>query len=237
MLPERASPNAPIGAFLKKEGPHMAAKLPDGAIVSLATTYASAITITAVTNANPGVASATAHGLANGDLVYVVSGWSNLNNRVVRVASSAANTFALEGIDTSSTTLYPAGSGTGTVTKISAFTQVSQIMGFTTSGGDQQFANYSFLEQNFETQIPTIFSAQSISIDIADDPTLAGYIALKAASDARATRALKLAMPDGSFVLYQGYVSFNETPTLNKGQVMQVKCSFSLQSRPVRYAS
>jgi len=130
-----------------------------------------------------------------------------------------------------------AGSGTGTVTKISAFTQVSQIMGFTTSGGDQQFANYSFLEQNFETQIPTIFSAQSISIDIADDPTLAGYIALKAASDARATRALKLAMPDGSFVLYQGYVSFNETPTLNKGQVMQVKCSFSLQSRPVRYAS
>lgn len=215
----------------------MAAKLPDGAIVSLATTYASAITITAVTNANPGVASATAHGLANGDLVYVVSGWSNLNNRIVRVASSAANTFALEGIDTSSTTLYPAGSGTGTVTKISAFTQVTQIMGFTTSGGDQQFANYSFLEQNFETQIPTIFSAQSISIDIADDPTLAGYIALKAASDARATRALKLAMPDGSFVLYQGYVSFNETPTLNKGQVMQVKATFSLQSRPVRYAS
>ena len=215
----------------------MAARLPDGAIVSLATTYGSVLTVSGITNANPGVATSTAHGLANGDLVLITSGWSNLNNRIVRVATSATNTFALEGIDTTSTSLYPAGSGAGTATKITALTQVSQIMGFTTSGGDQQFANFSFLEQNFETQIPTIFSAQSIQMDIADDPTLAGYIALKAASDARAVRALKLAMPDGSFILYQGYVSFNETPTLTKGQVMTVKATFSLQSRPVRYAS
>ena len=215
----------------------MAAKLPDGAIVSLATTFGSAVTISAISNANPGVVTATAHGFSNGDLVLITSGWSNLNNRVVRVASSLTNTFALEGIDTSSTTLFPAGSGAGTATKITAFTQISQIMGFTTSGGDQQFANYSFLEQNFETQIPTIFSAQSISLDIADDATLAGYVALKAASDARASRALKLAMPDGSSILYQGYVSLNETPTLTKGQVMQVKATFSLQGRPTRYAS
>ena len=34
---------------------------------------------------------------------------------------------------------------------------------------------------------------------------------------------------------YNGYVSFNETPTLTKGQVMQVTATFSLQGRPVRY--
>lgn len=215
----------------------MAARLPDGAIVSLATTYGFPVTVSAISNANPGVATAAANGYDNGDLVTMVSGWSNLNNRVVRVAGVAAGAFNLDGIDTTSTSLYPAASGTGTSTKITAFQQITQIMGFTTSGGDQQFANYSFLEQNFETQIPTIFSAQSIQIDIADDPALAGYIALKAASDARAIRALKIAMPDGSFILYQGYVSFNETPTVTKGQVMQVKATFSLQSRPVRYAS
>jgi Phage tail tube protein, TTP len=220
-----------------KKGTSMAARLPDGAIVSLATTYGSAKSVTAITNANPGVASSTAHGIANGAFVSVTSGWSNLNNRVVRVAGSAANAFNLDGIDTTSTTLFPVGSGAGSVQEITAFTQISQIMGFTTSGGDQQFANFSFLEQNFETQIPTIFSAQSIAIDIADDPALAGYQALKAASDARAVRAVKLAMPDGSFILYQGYVSFNETPTLNKGQVMTVKATISLQGRPVRYAS
>jgi hypothetical protein len=215
----------------------LAARLPDGAIVSLATTYGTAKTVSAITNATPGVATSTAHGFTDGDIVVMESGWSNLNNRVVRVDNSAANVFDVEGIDTISTTLFPSGSGTGTATEVTAFTQITQIMGFATSGGDQQFVNYSFLEQSYETQIPTITSAQSITIDIADDPSLAGYIALKAASDSRAIRALKIAMPDGSTIYYNGYVSFNETPTVSKGAVMQVKATFSLLSRPVRYAA
>lgn len=215
----------------------MAARLPDGSIVSLATTYGSAVSVTAISNANPGVATSTAHGLLANDLVTVVSGWSNLNNRVVRVASPATNTFALDGIDTTSTTLFPAGSGAGSVTKITAFQQISQIMGFETSGGDQQFQTYSFMEQSFDSQIPTTTSAQSIKITIADDPSLPGYQALQAASDARAVRAVKLALPDGSFILYQGYVSFNSTPTLSKGQIMTVTATISLQGKPVRYAS
>lgn len=215
----------------------MAARLPDGAIVSLATTMGTAKTVSALTNAATGVATSTAHGFTDGDLVIMSSGWSNLDNRIVRVDNSATNVFDIEGVDTSSVTLFPAGSGTGSATEITAFTQITQIMGFATSGGDQQFATYSFLEQNFETQIPTISSAQTITIDIADDPALAGYIALKAASDARATRGLKIAMPDGSFILYYGYVSLNETPSVSKGAVMQVKATFSLLGRPVRYAS
>lgn len=213
----------------------MAAKLPDGAIVSLATTYGGALSVTAITNASPAVASSTAHGLANGDLISVTSGWSNLNNRVVRVSGVTANTFNLEGIDTTSTTLFPAGSGIGSVQKITAFAQISQILEFTTTGGDQQFTTFSFLEQDFETQIPTITSAQSITIGIADDPALAGYIALKAAAELKAIRALRLTLRDGSLILYQGYVALNETPTLTKGNVMQVSSTFSLQSRPVRY--
>ena len=214
----------------------MTARLPDGAIVSIATTMGTAKTVSAITNAATGVATSTSHGFTDGDLVIMSSGWSNLDNRIVRVDNSATNAFDIEGIDTSSTTLFPAGSGTGTATEITAFTQLTQIMGFSTSGGDQQFATYSFLEQSFETQIPTISSAQTITIDIADDPTLAGYIAIKAAAAARATRGLKIAMPDGSFILYYGYVSLNETPTVSKGQVMQVKATFSLLGRPVRYA-
>ena len=215
----------------------MAARLPDGATVSLATTYGTAKAVSGITNASPGVATSTAHGLANGAILAVTSGWQNLTDRIVRVSASATNTFGLEGIDTTLTSRYPIGSGVGSVQEITAFTQIQQIMGFTTSGGDQQFTNYSFLEQDFETQTPTITSAQSITLDIADDPSLAGYIALKAASEARAVRALRLSLPDGSFLLYQGLVSFNETPTVTKGQVMTVKATFSLKSRPVRYAA
>ena len=82
--------------------------------------------------------------------------------------------------------------------------------------------------------MPGTFSAQSLSIGIADDPTLPGYIALKAASDARAIRAMRLSLRDGTNVLYNGYVSLNETPSTTKGQVMQVKASLALCSKPVR---
>jgi len=215
----------------------MSSKLPDGAIVTLSTTLGSTKTVSALTNANPGVATSTAHGFANGDIVLMNSGWSNLNQKAVRVAGSVANAFNLDGIDTSLTSLYPAGSGTGSAQLVGGFTQISQIMGLTTQGGDQQYATFSFLEQNFETQLPTVFSAQSISLEIADDPSLPGYIALKAAADARAFRVLKLQLPDGSFIFYYGQISFNETPSLNKGQVMVVKATFALQARPVRYAS
>jgi hypothetical protein len=215
----------------------MSAKLPDGAIVTLSTTLGSAKTVSALTNANPGVATSTSHGFVNGDIVLMNSGWSNLNQKAVRVAGSVSNAFNLDGIDTSLTSLYPAGSGTGSASLVGGFTQISQIMGLTTQGGDQQYATFSFLEQNFETQLPTVFSAQSLSLEIADDPSLSGYIALKAAADARAFRVLKLQLPDGSFILYYGQISFNETPSLNKGQVMVVKATFALQARPVRYAS
>ncbi len=217
------------------KGTIIAARLPDGSTVSIATTYGAAKTITSISNANPAVATAAAHGFANGDLVVISSGWQRLNERVIRVASSAAGTFNLEGQDTTSTQYYPTGSSAGSATPISTWTQISQILEFTTSGGDQQFANFSFLEEDFERQLPTITSAQSITIGIADDPSLPGYIALKAASMTRANRAIRLTLPDGSTIFYNGIVSLNETPTLSKGQVMQVNATFSLQSRPTRY--
>jgi len=213
----------------------MAARLPDGATVSIATAYGSAKTISAITNANPGVASSTAHGFTDGDLLEVLSGWQRLNERIIRVDGATTDAFQLEGQDTTSTQRFPTGSSAGTAREITTWTQISQILGFETTGGDQQFANFSYMEEDFERQLPTITSAQSVNITIADDPTLAGYIALKAASDARALRALKLTLPDGSLILYNGVVALNETPTLTKGQVMAVRATFSLQSRPVRY--
>jgi len=215
----------------------MAVKLPDGATVSMQTAVGTSKTVTAVTNASTAVATSTAHGLSNGALVAVTSGWSRLNNRVLRVANVTANTFDLEGFDSSNLSLFPAGSGIGSVLPITTFTQITQILEFTTSGGEQQFTTFSFLEQDYETQEPTVTSAQSLSIGIGDDPALAGYIALKTAGEQRAVRALRMTLPDGSFILYYGTVSFNETPTVTKGEVMQVTATVSLKARPVRYAS
>ena len=213
----------------------MAYQLPDGSIVSLATVYGPAKAVTALTNAAPAVATSNAHGLANGALLEVTSGWQALNGRIMRATAAAANAFALENSDTSKQANFSPGGGIGSVREITQFMEIPQITDFTTNGGDQQFWTGSFLADNFERQLPTITSAQSIQMSMADDPAQPGLVALQIASDDRAIRALKLALPNGSVLLYNGYVSYNPTPTLTKGTIMTVRATFSLVGRPVRY--
>ncbi|RZS80653.1 phage tail protein [Pigmentiphaga kullae] len=215
----------------------MAVSLPNGILIALATVYAAAKSVTILSNANPAVATAAAHGFAEGDFVEVTSGWSRLNGRVVRVGAVDTNTFELEGIDTSDVNLYPVGTGIGSVRQITAWQQITQVLDATTTGGDMQFATYSFLESDFESQLPTQSSAQSLTISVADDPALAGYQALRTASEQRTVRALRLTFPSGAISLYNGYLSFNETPSMTKNQVMACQGTFSLMSKPVRYAA
>lgn len=215
----------------------MAVSLPNGVTFALATAYGAVKAISAITNANTGVASAAAHGFSDGDFVEITSGWSRLNNRVVRVDAPTTDAFNVEGINTTSTLNYPSGTGGGSAREITQWTQISQIMELSTSGGEMQFTTYSFLEQDFESQLPTQSSAMTITMGIADDPALAGYQALKSLADTRELVALKATMPNGSVILYNGYVSFNETPTMTKNSVMVVNATFSLQGRPVRYAA
>ena len=209
--------------------------LPNGATVALGTTIGSSIAYTAISNANPAVVTSTAHGQANGDMLIVQSGWPRINNRIFRVAGVTANTFNLEGMDTTDTLAFPVGAGIGSVQKITAFTQITQVQNLTASGGEMQFTDVSFLENNFKTQIPTQSSAQTMTIEIADDAASAGQIALKAADLKRAMVPLRLALPTGASLYYYGFMSFNETPVVTKDQLMVVKATFSLAAPPVRY--
>ena len=216
----------------------MAVSLPNGIILSLGTTVAPDKSITAVTNASPAVASSASHGMSAGAIFVLKSGWARSNERAFRVgAGPASGTFPIEGLDSTNTTAYPSGSGTGSFAEITGFTQISQVLDLTTSGGEMQFTQYSFLEQDFESQLPTQSSAQSLTLSIADDASLAGYQALKSAADARIARVLRAVFPNGSVLLYYGYVSFNETPSMTKNEVMACQATFSLLSKPVRYAT
>lgn len=214
----------------------MSVSLPNGIVLALATAYAASLTVTAASNASPAVLTVT-NTLSIGDYVEVTSGWSRVNGRIFRLSAVSGTTATLEGLDTTSTTLYPAGSGIGSIRKINTWTQITQVLGCTSSGGDPQYQTYSFLEQDFDSQIPTTTSAQSLALEIADDPTLAGYIALKNVATTRAATALRATLPAGGFILYNGIFAFDETPSLTKGNLMSVKAGVALQGRPVRYAS
>lgn len=216
----------------------MAVQLPNGMQIFLATVYGTAKLVSAVTNADPAVATtAAAHLLVPGAIVEVTSGWSPLNQKIVRLSAAAAESMTYEGIDSTNVLQFPVGGGVGSVRDITTFTQVSQVLTLTSSGGDMQFATYTFLESDADNQLPSTSSAQSLTIEIADDSSLPGYQALKAAASTRELTALKMQLRNGDIILYNGYVSFNETPTITKGSVMSVKATFSLAAQPVRYSA
>lgn len=213
----------------------MSISLPNGALVSIASGYGSPLTVTSVTNANPAVATSTAHGLANGDFIEITSGWSRLTSKVARVAGVTANTFNIEGIDSSLTSIYPSGSGIGTVRKVTGYTQLSQILSSSSSGGEQQFLEYQFLEGDAQKRIPTFKNAAGITFSVADDITQPGYQLATVANDDRLPRAVKIVLPSLSVISYNVYISLNNTPSLTVNEIMATELTLSLLAEVVRY--
>ncbi|HUX23225.1 MAG TPA: phage tail protein [Burkholderiales bacterium] len=214
----------------------MSVSVPNGALVAIASGYATAITTTAVSNATEAVVTA-ANAFIGGELVEVTSGWSRLTNKIVRVKSPTATTFVLEGYDTTNTTTYPVGSGIGSIRAVTGTTQLSQILTSTTDGGVQQFVDYQFLESEMQSRIPTIKSAAGLTFEVADDATQPGYILAGEANDDRLQRAVTVTLPSGSKILYNAYISLNRTPSLTINAVMASQVTLSLLAEPVRYTS
>lgn len=215
----------------------MAISLPNGALVAMANGYATAKTVSAITNASPAVASSVAHGLVDGDIVEVTTGWSRLTDKVVKVDQLTVDTFSLMGIDTSLTSIYPSGGSAGSVRKVTGFTQLAQILDSSSSGGEQQFLEYQLLEGDAQKRIPTFKSAAGLTFSVADDPDLPGYILASAANDDRLPRAVRITLPSGATIFYNAYISLNKTPSLTVNQIMAVEVTLSLLAEPVRYAA
>lgn len=209
-----------------------------GTAFYIASTYGSAKNMTAITNANPAVATlAAAHGVIVGDILEVTSGWDRLNARLVRVSAVATNDVTFESIDTSSTTNYPAGTGTGTVRTISAWTQITQITAdFSVSGGGQQYADVTTLSDRTQKRIPTVRDPIDITLPLFDDPSLSWFTTVNTASEASTVAGLRIVFANSSRLLANGYWSLRKTPTV-ADNTLRSEIAISLASDPTRYST
>lgn len=213
------------------------AAVPTGTLFSVATTFGSNITVTAVTNANPAVCTATAHGLSNGDIIEFTSGWGRANKRVFRVSGTATNTFNLEGFDTSSTSFFPAGTGIGTVREVTAWTQLSKVMNPATQGGDPKTVTYKFVESDVEYSINDGFTAVSYTLEFDDDDTTSGYTAMRTLTDAQTDTVMKMLMRSGAVVYLPCTLAMNDVPRLQDGQINRINAQFAGNNRHTRYSA
>lgn len=214
----------------------MSFSLPNGSTVQMAASYATAVTVTALTNALPAVATAT-NTFAAGDIIEQASGWTALNLRAVRVAAPTGTSYSLENIDTTDTTRYAAGGGIGSARKVMTWAEITQITDVSTTGGDQQFYTFGFLAESDDRQIPTTKNPISITFTVADDSTQAYVPLAEAADQDRKPRIVRLNLPNGNSILYNAYMTITQTPALTRNQLMTRQITLSLVGRPTRYAS
>lgn len=217
----------------------MASQFPNGSAFAISVTYGSPVTISAISNAATGVATAAAHGLSDGDILIVSSGWTALDQRVVRVDNSTTGTFELEGVNTADTKMYPAGGGVGAAKEVLTWTSLSQVTNSASSGGEAQFYQWKYIDDasGRQRQRRTGTSPKSLQLTMDDDATLAWHDALLAASRSRETTVLRVILPSGAVLYYSMEVTYDGEPTMTADQNMQVVATFSHIGDFNRYAS
>ncbi|MES2973361.1 MAG: phage tail tube protein [Pseudomonadota bacterium] len=212
--------------------------LPNGAKLALATTYGSPVTVSAVTNANPAVATATAHGLTDADIVLASApGWAQLENSVRRVDAPVANTFNFEGLDSTNTTQFPAGGGVGTVKEVTAWTQIPKVPSFETTGGEPKAQTTSYVDYPEDFEFFTGTTPVRVNFTVSYAPDSTHHAALLAASRSGTLQVLRLVLEDGSTLYYPGRLFFNPRPTTTKDNEMVCNAAFALQGEFTRYAA
>lgn len=216
----------------------MAITLTTGTAIAIASTYGASVNMTAITNAAEAVATlAASHGVVVGDYLEVTSGWGRLDKRIVRAKTVAINDVTFEGINTSNTTTYPAGSGTGSIRRITAWTNMSQVQGSASSGGDLQYADITAIDDNVQKQAPTIRSAVNVNLTVFDDPALAWYTVVSAADEARTPVAVRMSFPNSSKLVANAYWSLQRTPSLQSNDSLKAQIGLSFCADPTRYAT
>ncbi len=209
---------------------------PEGSKLFFSSTLGAAKSVTAISNASPAVATSVAHGLVDNDEVLFTSGWEDATDSVFKVDQLTADTFSLLGLNTTNTTFFSAGSGTGSVQKISTWVEIPQVLGVSTSGGDARFTTISPLAKRNDLNVPTGFNAMSMTVSMGHDPSNANYQTMLDLARSLTKVAFKLVLSGGATAYAYGYLSVSEAPQMNRNQANTVNAALTFIGRFISYA-
>lgn len=192
-------------------------------------------TITAATNADPGVFTSVAHGYNDGDLVLLeIEGMPTLNNRVVQIYAKATDTFQLEDIDGASG-IDTTNLGTflsGTAKKLTMGISITGVQEFSPTGGDVKFLDTTTVHDTSDKQTVAGSTALSYGLTMQWDPANAGQQAMNAAFLAATPKAFKITWPNGRYAMFYGSVGYNMAPGGSNQGVTTSPAAVALEGLP-----
>lgn len=205
-----------------------------GVQVAIQSALAAADTVSGVTKADPGVVTATSHGISDGTFVKMTaSGMHQIDGRVFRVDNGATNTFELEGENTTSYDTFTS----GTAEAITFGITMTTATGLQASGGDFDFIDVTTIHDNVRKQVPGVASAGVYTFECLWDPADAALAALKAASDNQSQRCVKFTFASGAIVTFNGYVGCTLLPTGNAQDKVVTQVTITMFGRPTIYSA
>lgn len=213
----------------------MSYSFPEGAKFLYSKTFAAAKAISALTNADPSVASCVGNGYANGDELLLLSGWEDAGDSVYRAAAVATDQFALQDLNTTDVNWFTPGAGIGSAQKISDWKEIPQVLTIGSTGGDPRFTTISPLARRNAFNVPTGFNPMSVTLTLGYDAQNATYKEMKDISRTLTKVAFKLLLAGGASSYGYGYMAASEVPGLNNGQPNSVVASFSFIGRATSY--
>lgn len=213
----------------------MAYYFAEGSAFYFSQTFAAAKTVTVATNANPAVLTSTTHGYTTGDEFLFASGWEDATDSVFKANVLTADTLNPLGLNSTSTTYYPAGSGVGTMQKISSWLAIPQVLGISTTGGDARFVDVQPLAKRNGVKFPTGFNPMGITLDLGHDPAGTNYATMLDVSRTFTKVAVKMVAGGGGTTYGYGYMIVSEAPSMAIGQPNKVTCALSLIGRSISY--
>jgi len=200
--------------------------------VAVQSVIATAKTITAITKANPAVATSVAHGYTLGDIVLLnVKGMRKLDWRVVRVGAVTADTFALEGIDS---TTYP-DFVSGTAAEITFGTEAETLQEPSPSGGEAEDIQIRTIHDDQDISIPGNRSAISYSFTSVWDVSDPFLLALASFDESKTPAAMMIEFSSGMKMYMAAVPSVPMTPA--GSTVVTTPVKVSLRGKPTYYAS
>lgn len=172
-----------------------------GVRVEIAATYATDITVTAVTLASPGVATSALHGMANDTVGYfsAVGGMAQLLNQACRVKNQATNTFELQGLNTTGYSAFTS----GTFKPVATWSTLSESTSYSIGGGASEKLDVTTLLDIVRKEELGLLPVQSVSMNvIAQDTPSAAMLLLESAVQTQGLVVVRITLPNGAVRIF-----------------------------------
>ena len=172
--------------------------------IEVAATYGAGKVVSAITKADPGVASSTAHGLLALSVGYLdsVEGMVQLDGQAVRVKTPLTDSFQLEGLDT---TNFPTFTDSALFVPVLTWQTLANSTSYNIGGGEGEKQDATTLLDIIKKEENGLLAAQSVSMNVRSEQQFSAAMRLvEKAALAQTKMIVRITLDSGAQRLFYG---------------------------------